>query len=56
MATVLLEQKQTLFPQGVEYSDGIYRTLETSFSYKGLNGMDSDEELGGSANGNRTRV
>jgi hypothetical protein len=35
-----LEQKQrlqqVLFPQGVEYADGLYRTQETSFLFKGL--------------------
>ena len=55
-----LEQKQrlqqVLFPLGVEYADGGYRTQETSFLFKGLGGNSKVEELYGSATGNRTRV
>jgi len=55
-----LEQKQrlqqVLFPQGVEYADGVYRTQETSFLFKGLSAPATEEEVFGSATGNRTRV
>ncbi len=55
-----LEQKQRLqqviFPQRVEYSDEAYRTQETSFLFKGLGSADADNEVFGSATGNRTRV
>ena len=55
-----LEQKQrlqqVLFPLGVEYADGLYRTQETSLLFKGLTDTDTAEELVGSATGNRTRV
>jgi site-specific DNA recombinase len=55
-----LEQKQrlqqVLFPQGVEYGDGVYRTQEMSFLFKGLEGAQSVGEGFGSATGNRTRV
>jgi site-specific DNA recombinase len=55
-----LEQKQrlqqVLFPQGVEYADGLYRTQETSFLFKGLPNGTPITEVFGSANGNRTRV
>jgi len=55
-----LEQKQRLqqmlFPQGIEYTDGVYRTQETSFLFRGLEGIAGQEEVFGSATGNRTRV
>jgi hypothetical protein len=55
-----LEQKQRLqqvfFPQGVQYTDGVYRTQETSFLFKGLEGLAGHEKVLGSATGNRTRV
>lgn len=51
-----LEQKQrlqqVLFPLGVEYADGLYRTQETSFLFKGLGETAKVEELDGSATGN----
>ena len=55
-----LDQKQrlqqVLFPRGVEYADGIYRTQETSFLFKGLEHVEGEKEGVGSATGNRTRV
>jgi hypothetical protein len=55
-----LEQKQRLqqvfFPKGVQHADGVYRTQETSFLFKGLTGVETSVEIFGSANGNRTRV
>jgi site-specific DNA recombinase len=55
-----LEQKQrlqqVLFPQGVEFGDGFYRTQETSFLFKGLPNETPTTEVFGSATGNRTRV
>jgi hypothetical protein len=55
-----LEQKQrlqqVLFPLGVEYADGVYRTQETSFLFKGLGEDTTPEQVDGSATGNRTRV
>jgi site-specific DNA recombinase len=55
-----LEQKQrlqqVLFPQGVEYADGRYRTQETSLLFKGLPRATPMNEVFGSATGNRTRV
>jgi hypothetical protein len=55
-----LEQKQrlqqVLFPAGVEYEDGVYRTQETSFLFKGIGENIRVEEVDGSATGNRTRV
>jgi site-specific DNA recombinase len=55
-----LEQKQrlqqVLFPQGLEFADGVYRTQETSFLFKGLGAAVPDNEVVGSATGNRTRV
>ena len=55
-----LDQKQrlqrVLFPQGVEFSDGEYRTQETSFLFKPLGQPDPTTEIVGSATGNRTRV
>jgi site-specific DNA recombinase len=55
-----LDQKQrlqqVLFPRGVEYADGRYRTQETSFLFKGLPSGTPVNEVFGSANGNRTRV
>jgi uncharacterized protein YPO0396 len=55
-----LEQKQrlqqALFPKGVEYIDGDYRTQETSFLFRGLAGIQEMEHGCGSATGNRTRV
>ena len=55
-----LEQKQrlqqVLFPKGVEYLDGLYRTHETSFLFKGLNAVVGGDMGVGSATGNRTRV
>jgi len=55
-----LEQKQrlqqVLFPQGVEFADGVYRTQETSFLFKGLPSGTPINEVFGSATGNRTRV
>jgi site-specific DNA recombinase len=55
-----LEQKQrlqqVLFPQGVEYENGIYRTQETSFLFKDLRGVPPQDIRNGSATGNRTRV
>ena len=55
-----LEQKQrlqqVLFPQAIEYADGVYRTQETSFLFKGLENVSGYEEAVGSATGNRTRV
>ena len=53
-----LEQKQrlqqVLFPKGVLYADGAYRTQETSFLFKGLTGLDTSAEVIGSATGNRS--
>ena len=55
-----LEQKQrlqqVLFPLGVEYADGLYRTQERTFLFKGLGEIGGGEEIYGSATGNRTRV
>jgi hypothetical protein len=55
-----LEQKQrlqqVLFPQGVDYADGVCRTQEMSFLFKGLEGAAATKEGFGSATGNRTRV
>ncbi len=55
-----LEQKQrlqqVLFPLGVEFGDGLYRTQETSFLFKGLPSGTPITEVFGSATGNRTRV
>ena len=55
-----LEQKQrlqqVLFPQGIEYSDGGYRTQEKTFLFKGLEGISQPAKVFGSATGNRTRV
>ena len=55
-----LEQRQrlqqVLFPLGVEYANGLYRTQETSFLFKGLGGTSNVEELSGSPDGNRTRI
>ena len=55
-----LEQKQrlqqVLFPKGMEYADGAYRTQEMSFLFKGLEGAEGTKEGFGSATGNRTRV
>src|ERR1035441_2969426 len=53
-----LEQKQrlqqVLFPQGVEFADGLYRTQETSFLFKGLPSGTPINEVVGSATGNRS--
>ena len=54
-----LEQKQreqVLFPFGVEYADGVYRTQETSFLFKSLGHIRDVGELNGSPYGNRTRI
>ena len=55
-----LDQKQrlqkVLFPRGVEYSDGVYRTQETSFLFKSLEHVNGHDQMYGSATGNRTRV
>jgi site-specific DNA recombinase len=55
-----LDQKQrlqqVLFPHGIEYADGVYRTQETSFLFKGLEQVKAEEDVVGSATGNRTRV
>ncbi|HEX6503236.1 MAG TPA: recombinase family protein [Terriglobales bacterium] len=56
-----LEQKQrlqqVLFPRGVEFTEGNYRTQETSFLFKSFETIvPGDEIIGGSATGNRTRV
>jgi len=55
-----LDQKQrlqqVLFPAGVEYADGIYRTQQTSLLFKGLMSETAMDESFGSATGNRTRV
>ena len=55
-----LDQKQrlqeVLFPQGIEYQDGVYRTQEMSFLFKGLEDVQGIDERFGSATGNRTRV
>ena len=55
-----LDQKQrlqqVLFPAGVEYADGVYRTQQTSFLFKGLLSETAISESVGSATGNRTRV
>ena len=49
-----LEQKQRLqqvfFPKGVLYEDGVYRTHETSFLFKGLTGVETGVEIFGSPN------
>lgn len=48
--------QQVLFPNGVEYSKGVYRTPKTSLLFSGLEiGKLASKELG-SATGNRTRV
>ena len=48
-----LDQKQrlqqVLFPQGVEYADGVYRTQQTSFLFKSLGTEIGSEEVFGSA-------
>jgi site-specific DNA recombinase len=55
-----LDQKQrlqeVLFPNGVEYQDGVYRTQQMSFLFRGLESVQGMDERFGSANGNRTRV
>jgi site-specific DNA recombinase len=55
-----LDQKQRLqqvvFPRGVDYADGLYRTQQTSLLFKGLGPFVGCEEGFGSATGNRTRV
>ncbi len=55
-----LDQKQrlqqVLFPAGVEYADGVYRTQQTSFLFKSLPSETIVDESYGSATGNRTRV
>jgi site-specific DNA recombinase len=55
-----LDQKQrlqrVLFPDGVEFSDGQYRTQETSFLLKSLGAPQGPTQRFGSATGNRTRV
>ena len=55
-----LEQKQrlqqVLFPQGIEYADGVYRTQEKTFLFKGLEGVNHPKKVFGSADGNRTRI
>jgi hypothetical protein len=55
-----LDQKQrlqqVLFPDRVEYSDGVYRTQETSCLFKGFERVGSEQQGIGSATGNRTRV
>ena len=55
-----LDQKQRLqqllFPAGVEYADGVYRTQQTSLLFNGLPAKASRDERFGSATGNRTRV
>jgi site-specific DNA recombinase len=55
-----LEQKQRLqqvvFPVGVEYGNGVYRTQDMGFLFKGLAGIKGAQERVGSATGNRTRV
>src|ERR1700686_2266997 len=48
--------QRVLFPQGVEFADGDYRTQETSFLFKGLHPSQPLNEGVGSATGNRTRV
>jgi hypothetical protein len=52
-----LDQKQrlqqVLFPQGVEYADGIYRTQGTSFLFKGLEKVEAEKDVVGSATGSR---
>jgi site-specific DNA recombinase len=55
-----LDQKQrlqeVLFPQGIEYQHGVYRTQEMSFLFRGLEDVQGIDGRFGSANGNRTRV
>ena len=55
-----LEQKQrlqqVLFPQGVTYKDGIYRTTATSPMFSMLEEAMAAKSGVGSATGNRTRV
>src|ERR1019366_8108108 len=55
-----LDQKQRLqqvvFPRGVDYADGVYRTQQTSLLFKGLAPCVGGEKRFGSATGNRTRV
>ncbi len=48
--------QKVLFPQGIEFADGDYRTQETSFLFKGLDLPRTLNERVGSATGNRTRV
>ena len=53
-----LDQKQrlqqVLFPAGIEYADGVYRTQQTSFLFRGLQGETAMDGSIGSATGNRT--
>jgi len=55
-----LDQKQrlqqVLFPAGIEYSNGVYRTQQSSFLFNGLPGEIGGNGRFGSATGNRTRV
>ena len=55
-----LDQKQrlqqVLFPAGVEYADGVYRTQQTSLLFNGLPASKASGGIVGSATGNRTRV
>jgi site-specific DNA recombinase len=56
--TLDLKQRlqQVLFPHGIQYANGIYRTQETGFFFKSLEHTKGEEVVFGSANGNRTRV
>jgi len=46
--------QQVLFPAGIEYADGVYRTQQTSFLFKGLPSETVSNERYGSATGNRS--
>ena len=55
-----LEQKQrlqqVLFPEGVEFAEGAYRTQASSFLFNDMMEPREGSEMFGSATGNRTRV
>ncbi len=48
--------QQVLFPEGVEYKNGTYRTPKISLLFNGLDMSRWANEGAGSATGNRTRV
>jgi hypothetical protein len=48
--------QQVLFPQGVEFANGAYRTPQTSFLFSTLDAVSGTQEGFGSPDGNRTRI